>query len=284
MPMPFTARGLFWRMVLIYLVGTSAATGVVLLLMYTGLAFTPEQWWLFILTLPVAISVFVGPDIYLIRRHSAPVRRVLAAFERGQQPAPRELDVATAALLNLPFNSFLRVTFVHGPLAALSLVLVLESFNYTLDTAFVQWQIWTLVACIMFFAAPVHAIVEYFSLNRFVEPLIVAFSQRRDDAVQAEIAPKLVAIRLRDKLLYLSLFVAALPLLFFAAAARRIPLSTLGLIQYLGPSIQLLLAVFLFGEPFPPAKFAGYAAIWAGLLLFSAEGLWRNWRQGYARG
>ena len=46
----------------------------------------------------------------------------------------------------------------------------------------------------------------------------------------------------------------------------------------------LLLAVFLFGESFPPAKFAGYAAIWAGLLLFSAEGLWRNWRNGRARG
>ena len=78
--------------------------------------------------------------------------------------------------------------------------------------------------------------------------------------------------------------VTAMPLLFFAAAARRIPLSTLGLIQYLGPSIQLLLAVLLFGEPFPPAKFAGYAAIWTGLLLFSAEGLWRNWREGRTRG
>jgi chloramphenicol-sensitive protein RarD len=78
--------------------------------------------------------------------------------------------------------------------------------------------------------------------------------------------------------------VTALPLLFFAAAARRIPLSTLGLIQYLGPSIQLMLAVLLFGEPFPPAKFAGYAAIWAGLLLFSVEGLWHNWLDGRARG
>jgi len=78
--------------------------------------------------------------------------------------------------------------------------------------------------------------------------------------------------------------VTALPLLFFAAAARRIPLTTLGLIQYLGPSIQLLLAVLLFGEPFPPAKLSGYGAIWAGLLLFSVEGLWRSWRDGRARG
>lgn len=73
--------------------------------------------------------------------------------------------------------------------------------------------------------------------------------------------------------------VTALPLLFFAAAARRIPLSTLGLVQYLGPTIQLILAVFLFGEPFSGAKVLGYVAIWAGLVVYSGEGLWRNWRQ-----
>jgi chloramphenicol-sensitive protein RarD len=69
----------------------------------------------------------------------------------------------------------------------------------------------------------------------------------------------------------------ALPLLFFAAGARRIPFSTLGLLQYVGPTLQLILGVWLYHEPFPPAKIAGYAAIWVALLIYSAEGLWRSW-------
>lgn len=77
--------------------------------------------------------------------------------------------------------------------------------------------------------------------------------------------------------------VTALPLLFFAAAARRIPLSTLGLIQYLGPSVQLLLAIFLFGEPFGGAKAMGFAAIWAALVLYTGDMLWRGWRAGRAQ-
>lgn len=76
--------------------------------------------------------------------------------------------------------------------------------------------------------------------------------------------------------------VTALPLLFFAAAARRIPLSTLGLIQYLGPSVQLLLAIFLFGEPFGGAKALGFAAIWTALVLYTGDMLWRGWRAGRA--
>ena len=72
--------------------------------------------------------------------------------------------------------------------------------------------------------------------------------------------------------------VTALPLLFFAAAARRIPLSILGIVQYLGPTMQLLLAVYVFGEPFDGVRLVGYAAIWMGLAIFSAESLARATR------
>ena len=72
--------------------------------------------------------------------------------------------------------------------------------------------------------------------------------------------------------------VTAVPLLLFAAGARRIPLSLLGLLQYIGPSIQLLLGVWLYHEPFTAAKAAGYAMIWAALALYSAEMLWM-WRR-----
>ena len=73
--------------------------------------------------------------------------------------------------------------------------------------------------------------------------------------------------------------VTAVPLLFFAAGARRIPLSLLGLLQYTGPTLQLLLGVWLWHEPFPVQKQAGYALIWISLALYAAEGLWMNSRQ-----
>jgi chloramphenicol-sensitive protein RarD len=73
--------------------------------------------------------------------------------------------------------------------------------------------------------------------------------------------------------------VTAVPLLLFAASARRIPLSLLGLLQYIGPTIQLLLGIWLYHEPFAPAKAAGYALIWTALALYTAELLWQNWRR-----
>ncbi|MFO1220178.1 MAG: EamA family transporter RarD [Burkholderiaceae bacterium] len=70
----------------------------------------------------------------------------------------------------------------------------------------------------------------------------------------------------------------AVPLLLFAMAARRVSLTTLGLLQYLAPSIQFALGVWLYREPFGPARAVGFAAIWLGLLLYSGEGLLR-WRR-----
>ena len=66
----------------------------------------------------------------------------------------------------------------------------------------------------------------------------------------------------------------AVPLLLFAAGARRIPMTTLGLLQYIGPSIQFVLGVRLFGEPFGGARLVGFGLIWTALLLYSADG-WR---------
>jgi chloramphenicol-sensitive protein RarD len=66
---------------------------------------------------------------------------------------------------------------------------------------------------------------------------------------------------------------SALPLLLFAMAARRLPLATVGLVQYLSPSIQLVLGIWMFHEPFSGTRLVGFAFIWAGLALVSAEAL-----------
>ena len=72
--------------------------------------------------------------------------------------------------------------------------------------------------------------------------------------------------------------ITAIPLLLFAAGARRIPLSLLGLLQYIGPTLQLLLGVWLYHEPFGGARIAGFTLIWSALAIYTAEGLWQNWK------
>jgi chloramphenicol-sensitive protein RarD len=66
----------------------------------------------------------------------------------------------------------------------------------------------------------------------------------------------------------------AVPLLLFAAGARRITLATLGLLQYIGPTLQFACGVWFFHEPLKHEKLIGFAFIWTALVLYSAEGVW----------
>ena len=81
-----------------------------------------------------------------------------------------------------------------------------------------------------------------------------------------------------DILLIVAGAVTAIPLLLFTAAAKRLPYSTLGFLQYIAPSIQFLLAVLLFGEALTPAHMLCFGAIWTALLIFAVDG----WRLGLA--
>lgn len=73
--------------------------------------------------------------------------------------------------------------------------------------------------------------------------------------------------------------VTALPLVCFGAAAIRVPLSTLGLLQYLAPVFQFLLGVFYFHEAMPPERWAGFALVWLALILLTWDAL-RTARRG----
>ena len=77
--------------------------------------------------------------------------------------------------------------------------------------------------------------------------------------------------------------VTAIPLLLFAAGARRVPLSTMGFLQYITPSILALMGVFLYGEPFAGPRAVGFVFIWVALALYTAEGLWAGRRAAAAR-
>ena len=72
--------------------------------------------------------------------------------------------------------------------------------------------------------------------------------------------------------------VTAVPLLLFAAGARRLSMTTLGLVQYIGPTIQFALGVWVFNEPFGTERFVGFGLIWFALIVYTADG-WRAGRR-----
>ena len=72
----------------------------------------------------------------------------------------------------------------------------------------------------------------------------------------------------------------ALPLFLFAYAARLLPYSTVGILQYIGPSGQLLCGVLVFHERFDGARAVGFALIWLALAIYALDGLWRSRARG----
>src|SRR5262249_60891487 len=96
---------------------------------------------------------------------------------------------------------------------------------------------------------------------------------RRAAGVTAGTAPFGNNERVTDGLLLVSGLVQTIPLLCFGQAARRVRLSTLGFIQYLAPSVQFLLAVSVFKEPFLPAQRISFGFIWSALAVFTVDAL-----------
>ena len=79
-------------------------------------------------------------------------------------------------------------------------------------------------------------------------------------------------------LLALSGVITAIPLLMFGAAASRLPLSTLGVLQYLTPTMQFALGIVVFAEPLPLPKLLGFVLVWTALVLFTVD-LFRHHRR-----
>lgn len=78
-----------------------------------------------------------------------------------------------------------------------------------------------------------------------------------------------------DTLLLLSGVVTAVPLFLFAYGARRVPYSTIGVIQFIAPTMQLMCGLLVFGEPFETARITGFVLIWIGLAIYAGNALWR---------
>jgi chloramphenicol-sensitive protein RarD len=67
--------------------------------------------------------------------------------------------------------------------------------------------------------------------------------------------------------------VTTVPLLLFAAAVSSVPLSVIGILQYIGPTIQFMLGVFVYGEPFSRTQFIGFLIVWTALAIYAVDSL-----------
>ena len=117
--------------------------------------------------------------------------------------------------------------------------------------------------------APVDAIEGLSIESAFLAPLAIGWIVWLQQSDQGHFLIDLPT----DLLLVLGGALTAIPLLLFTAAARRLPYSTLGFVQYVAPSLQFLLAVLVFGEPLTTAHIICFAAIWTALAIFVTEGI-----------
>jgi chloramphenicol-sensitive protein RarD len=69
--------------------------------------------------------------------------------------------------------------------------------------------------------------------------------------------------------------ITSVPLVLFAFGARQVPYSTIGVLQFIAPTLQLLCGLVVFREPFEPTRATGFVLIWIGLLIYAANALWR---------
>lgn len=74
-------------------------------------------------------------------------------------------------------------------------------------------------------------------------------------------------------------FITALPLLLFGAAARRVTLITLGILQYIAPTLQFLIGVFIYDEPFTHVQLIGFSLIWMALVIYTGDAVMRQRRR-----
>lgn len=213
-----SGRAFLWRLIWIYQGGCAAAVVITLALVLLGLELTGYQWLVIMIMLPSAVAVYNLADVWLLHRHAIPVMQGLRALDRSSDASESVVAPALVRALNLPYLSFLRVTFLHGPLITLLVFIVLGSANWLLDAGYAEWQILAFAATTLFFASPTHAIFEYFAVSRAMEPVILRLSQALGGTLPQGYRDGLIAVRLKSKLLYLAIFVTTLPLLFFAAS------------------------------------------------------------------
>jgi len=109
-----------------------------------------------------------------------------------------------------------------------------------------------------------------------IAPVVAAYLvyvELTGTAVLFHVSPAITALLLAGGI------VTAVPLALFSYGARRIPYSALGVLQYVGPTMQLMFGVWLYGEAMPPERLLGFSLIWLALALYAGDGMIRRHAQ-----
>ena len=156
------------------------------MLVIVGGEFTIRQWLIWGPMIPVGLAIYTVADVYFIRFQLRPISRALDLLDDYGLPDREILSNGIVQALNLPLLAFLRVTLFHGPLAVILLVTAFVLSNVLFDAGFQLWQMGAFCATAFFFASPTHAIFEYFSFGREIEPVIRRLSQRLGEQLAPE--------------------------------------------------------------------------------------------------
>lgn len=214
-PAPGDARALYRGFIMLFIKGSIPAVLGTITLCFLGLQFSPQQWLKLTPQIPPFVALFIVPELWLIRRYYKPLGEVWDQLDRGMAPSHTAISQALVRALNLPYYAFLRVTLVRGLLGALVSLSSLLLTNWLWQGDFAVWQIIMFPALVLLFACPIYGAIEYFVAARHMVPVVEYLWQHCPEMTRID-QRRLIAIKLKSKLLYLCLFITALPLLFIA--------------------------------------------------------------------
>ncbi|MCZ2290495.1 MAG: EamA family transporter RarD [Burkholderiales bacterium] len=190
------------------------------------------------------------------------------------------LDASLGYFINPLVNVVLGALVLHErlkPIQWLAIMLAAAGVLWlTVDAGRVPWVSLALAGSFGFYGllrktAPLGALegltLETLVLAPLVLPLLVWFTLQPGGAMAR-------GDWTLNALLMLGGPLTALPLLLFAAAARSLPLATVGLMQYIAPTIQFFLGITVFHEPMQAARLIGFAFIWTALAIYSGHAWW----------
>jgi adenylate cyclase len=209
-----SARKVYRDLIRLELEALLAAISVLFMLTLLGLNLTAAQWGFMLLATPFSVTAFTVPDIYLIKRHFRPIGVALSRLDHGETPTRTEASAAVTRSLNLPLFSVLRNIVIHGPVGSAFILIAFEILN-EFGAGFALWQKLIFVGTVFLFATPTHAMIEFFRITHYMAPTIIRLAPFCQDGILPEHQSRLISVRLRSKLLYLSIGIAGMPLVFF---------------------------------------------------------------------
>jgi class 3 adenylate cyclase len=251
-------RTLEQKAVWTYRFAAMAATVEAFFLFIFGLDLTTRQTWIFFLFGLPAVFIMYGVDRWLIGHYVRPIQPALEALEQGQTLTPALAYRAWVQALNLPTLTLIRVLTVHAPSVLLPISLSCWTANLVARLDFAWWQFIVLWFFWPITAAP-HAIVEYFLIDRIVQPILLRLDphvrarvlQPQHAATRREVVrmaagrqlpePRIIRTATAVQLGWLFLFVSLMPM-FVLGVSTYLKLAV-GSLSSIGAWISLLVVI-----------------------------------------